>query len=355
MTVSIDLRLTRGDFTLDTAFEVPASGFTALFGPSGCGKTTLLRAIAGLEPAAQGQVLVDGECWQDSRTQLATHRRPVGYVFQQPSLFAHLDVRDNLRFGMQRRPRPERGLAFDQVVDLLGLAPLMHRRVAGLSGGECQRAAIAQALLSHPRLLLMDEPLSALDQESRSVLLPYLDEMQRQLAIPVLYVSHALDEVARLTAHMVLLREGRVVDSGELNSLLTRLDLPMSRGRNAEAVIRATVLANDDGDGLSELRFSGGVLWAPHVGAAPGERVRVRIRARDISLTLAPATGTSVLNVLEVVVSEVVDDGPAQSLVRLAAGEDTLLARVTRRSRRVLDISPGKRMYAQIKGVALGA
>jgi molybdate transport system ATP-binding protein len=353
MTIRVDLRLDRGGFRLAADFEVPSTGFTALFGPSGCGKTTLLRAIAGLEPAAEGTLRVGQESWQDGSHRLPPHRRPVGYVFQQPVLFAHLGVRENLRFGMQRRRRARSGLEYDQVVELLGLSAMLERRVPGLSGGEQQRVAIAQALLSEPRLLLMDEPLSALDQASRSLLLPYLDEMQRELAIPVLYVSHALDEVARLTDRMVLMRDGQVVTSGEINELLTRLDLQMAHGRNAEAVVHATVYAHDAVDQLTELRFGGGQLWVPRVEAPPGTGVRLRLRARDVSLALQPLQGTSILNSFPVVVSELVEDGPAQIMVRLTAGDATLLARVTRRSQRLLAIEPGKRLHAQVKSVAL--
>jgi len=353
MTIRVDLRLNRGGFQLAADFEVPASGFTALFGPSGCGKTTLLRAIAGLEPAADGTLRVGPDTWQDDNRRLPPHRRPVGYVFQQPVLFAHLGVRENLCFGARRRQGDRPGLEFDQVVDLLGLSAMLERRVPGLSGGERQRVAIAQALLSKPRLLLMDEPLSALDQASRSVLLPYLDEMQRQLAIPVLYVSHALDEVARLTDRMVLMRDGRVVTSGGINELLTRLDLQMAHGRNAEAVIHATVHADDAVDQLTELRFGGGQLWVPRVEASPGTEVRLRVRARDVSLALQPLHGTSILNSFPVEVLELVDDGPAQVMVRLAAGDAVLLTRVTRRSQRLLGIEAGKQLHAQVKSVAL--
>ena len=353
MTIQVDLKLDRGGFRLAADFEVPASGFTALFGPSGCGKTTLLRAIAGLEPAARGGVRVGQDTWQDADGCLPPHRRPVGYVFQQPVLFAHLGVHENLRFGMLRRQGDRPGLEFDQVVEMFGLSAMLERRVPGLSGGERQRVAIAQALLSKPRLLLMDEPLSALDQASRSVLLPYLDEMQRQLAIPVLYVSHALDEVARLTDRMVLMRDGRVVTTGEINELLTRLDLDMAHGRNAEAVIQAAIHDHDDGDRLTELRFSGGPLWVPRVDAPPGTVVRLRVRARDVSLALQPLQGSSILNSFPVVVSELVDDGPAQVMVRLVAGDAVLLTRVTRRSQRLLEIEPGKQLHAQVKSVAL--
>ncbi len=353
MTVQVDMHLDKGGFRLECAFESPPSGFTAVFGPSGCGKTTLLRAIAGLEPEARGRVKVGADSWQDANVCLPTHRRPVGYVFQHPRMFSHLDVHANLRYGMQRRRSSDAALDFDLVVELLGLSDLLHRHAPGLSGGERQRVAIAQALLSNPRLLLMDEPLAALDQASRSVLLPYLDDIQRQLAIPVLYVSHALDEVARLTDHMVLMRDGRVVTSGGINELLTRLDLPMAHGRNAEAVMHAAVRAHDTPDQLTELSFSGGRLWVPRVDAAAGTRVRLRIRARDVSLALQPLSGTSILNSFPVVVEEIDDDGPAQVMVRLQAGDQTLLARVTRRSQRLLAIEPGKHLHAQIKSVAL--
>ncbi len=353
MSVAVDIRLHKGGFDLHSAFEAPASGFTALFGPSGCGKTTLLRVIAGLEPDARGQVRVGDETWQDARGTLPPHRRRVGFVFQQPVLFAHLDVRANLDYALRRRRGDGSGLSFAQVVELLGLDALLARRAPVLSGGERQRVAIAQALLSNPRLLLMDEPLSALDQASRSVLLPYLDQMQRELAIPVLYVSHALDEVARLTDHMVLMRDGRVVTGGDINTLLTRLDLPMAHGRNAEAVLRAAVHAQDDADGLTELRFAGGPLWVPRVDLPRGTAVRLRIRARDVSLALQPVSGTSILNTLPVTVAEIDDDGPAQVMVTLRAGDQLLLTRVTRRSQRLLDIAPGKAMYAQVKSVAL--
>lgn len=353
MSVAVALRLAKGGFGLDAAFDVPDSGFTALFGPSGCGKTTLLRAIAGLEPAARGTLRIGGEVWQDATQTLPTHRRPVGFVFQHPALFSHLDVDANLRFGMQRRTRSDNALDYAQVVELLGLGPLLSRRVPGLSGGECQRVAIGQALLSHPRLLLMDEPLSALDQTSRSVLLPYLDAMQRQLAIPVLYVTHALDEVTRLSDHLVLMDDGRVVTSGPINALLTRLDLPMAHGRNAESVIHARIDGQDDADQLTELVFSGGRLWVPRVDLPRGTGVRLRIRARDVSLALQPLEGTSILNSFPVVVDETDDDGGAQIIVRLRAGDALLLTRITRRSQRALGIVAGTSMHAQIKSVAL--
>jgi molybdate transport system ATP-binding protein len=352
MSIVIDTRVGKGDFDLQARFEAPASGFTAVFGPSGCGKTTLLRVIAGLEPAAQGLVQVGDQVWLDASCRLATHRRAVGYVFQQPALFAHLKVRDNLFYGMRRRsPKPV--LAFDEVVELLGLGGLLERGVTGLSGGERQRVAIAQALLSSPRVLLMDEPMAALDRASRLALLPYLEALQRTLDIPVLYVSHALDEVARLTEFMVLMHRGRVSASGAVNDLLTRLDLPLAHGGEAEAVIRARVSTQDERDYLTELAFSGGWLWVPRVDMPAGTPVRLRIRARDVSLALQPVSGSSILNSFPVTVTGLAEDGPAQVMVRLQAGEEMLLTRVTRRSRRILAIEPGSQLYAQVKSVAL--
>ena len=352
MTIRIDTRVRKGDFRLQASFELPATGFSAVFGASGCGKTTLLRVIAGLEPGAEGLVQVGHETWLDARQRLPTHRRAVGYVFQQPALFVHLNVRANLRYGMRRRRVP-RALAFDDVVDLLGLGAMLERRVPGLSGGERQRVAIAQALLSSPRLLLMDEPMAALDRASRRTLLPYLQGLQRALDIPVLYVSHALDEVARLTDFMVLMRDGRAVASGAVNDLLTRLDLPLAHGDEAEAVIRARVIGHDEHDHLSELESSAGKLWVPHVELPLGTTVRLQVRARDVSLALQPLTGSSILNSLPVTVVDVAEDGPSQAVVRLQAGDEMLLTRVTRRSQRALAIEPGRHLYAQVKSVAL--
>lgn len=348
----IDTRLDKGDFELQARFEAPAKGFTALFGPSGSGKTTLLRVIAGLERGSQGLVQVGDQVWMDANGRLPTHRRAVGYVFQQPALFSHLEVRGNLVYGMRRRsPRPL--LAFDEVVELLGLAGLLERGVSGLSGGERQRVAIAQALLSSPRVLLMDEPMASLDQASRLMLLPYLEALQRALDIPVLYVSHALDEVARLADFMVLIHHGRISASGAVNDLLTRLDLPLAHGGEAEAVIQARVSTQDERDHLTELTFSGGRLWVPQVDLAAGTQVRLRVRARDVSLALQPISGSSILNSFPVTVTGLAEDGAAQVMVRLQVGREMLLTRVTRRSRRNLAIEPGSQLYAQVKSVAL--
>ena len=345
--------LTLGAFRLAAAFTAPARGVTALFGPSGSGKTTLLRCIAGLEHAPGGRLVVNGTVWQDAAHSLPTHRRPLGYVFQEASLFPHLSVRANLEYGRRRVPVAAHKVAFDQAVALLGLAPLLARDPARLSGGERQRVAIARALLTSPQLLLMDEPLAALDQASKDDILPYLERLHDELAIPVLYVSHALDEVARVADQLVLLERGAVRASGPIAELVTRLDLPLAHGDSAEAIVAATVAAHDDDDGLSYLDSRAGRISLPRVALAVGRAVRVRIRARDVSLMLTRPEGTSILNVFPARVVDLGDDSPGQVMVRLDAGGAALLTRITRKSARLLALAPGVRVFAQVKGVAL--
>ena len=346
-------------FTLDVGLPLPGAGITALFGPSGCGKTTLLRAVAGLVRPQPGRVVVGDQMWQDDAAGvwLPTHRRALGYVFQEASLFAHLSVQGNLDFGLKRVPAAERRIALDQAIELLGIGHLLARRPSQLSGGERQRVAIARALATSPRLLLMDEPLAALDAARKAELLPYFERLQRELRIPLLYVSHSLDEVARLATHMVLLDAGRVRASGATGELLTRLDLPLAHGDHAGAVIDGALAAIDQRWNLLEVRFAGGVLHCVQAAGSPlrhvGERLRLRVLARDVSLALAPASDTSILNVLPATVHSLTDDGPAQTLVALDLAGSTLLARVTRKSAAALRLSAGQRVFAQVKGVAL--
>ena len=346
-------------FTLDVGLPLPGAGITALFGPSGCGKTTLLRAVAGLVRPQPGRVVVGDQMWQDDAAGvwLPTHRRALGYVFQEASLFAHLSVQGNLDFGLKRVPAAERRIALDQAIELLGIGHLLARRPSQLSGGERQRVAIARALATSPRLLLMDEPLAALDAARKAELLPYFERLQRELRIPLLYVSHSLDEVARLATHMVLLDAGRVSANGPTGELLTRLDLPLAHGDHAGAVIDGALAAIDQRWNLLEVRFAGGVLHCVQAAGSPlrhvGERLRLRVLARDVSLALAPASDTSILNVLPATVHSLTDDGPAQTLVALDLAGSTLLARVTRKSAAALRLSAGQRVFAQVKGVAL--
>ena len=353
MSIDIRLKVRRGDFALDAEMNVPLSGVTAVFGPSGCGKTTLLRAIAGLEAGVDGYLRVGDQIWQDQHRFIAPHRRPLGYVFQEASLFPHLSVRRNLDYGYRRIAAADRRVDFAEAVELLGVGPLLDRRPQELSGGERQRVAIARALLVSPRLLLLDEPLSALDLESKAAILPYLERLHRELEIPVLLVSHTTDEVAQLTDYLVLMGAGRVRAVGPIAEMLTRLDLPLASSDNAEAMIEALVVSHDADDHLSYLAFSGGQFAVPRLDLPLGNSLRLRILARDVSLTLERQTGTSILNIFPVKVAEVRDSGPSQVLVRLWASDACLLARVTRRSARLLDLRQGKGLYAQVKSVAI--
>jgi molybdate transport system ATP-binding protein len=355
MAIRARIRLDRGDFVLDVDLDLPERGISALFGHSGSGKTTILRAIAGLERAPGGLVALGDAVWQDDAAGVfvPVHKRPLGYVFQEASLFAHLDVRANLEFGRKRVPAAERRFDVAPVTDLLGIGHLLERRPQQLSGGERQRVGIARALLASPRLLLMDEPLAALDLRRKQEILPYLERLHDALAIPIVYVSHAPDEVARLADHLVLLDAGRVVASGPLGATLARADLPPVFADDA-GVVLDTRLAGHEPDCLSRLDFPGGALYVGQRQEAVGSRLRCRIHARDVSLALARPIGTSIVNVLPAVVTAVAGtDVPGHVLVQLRVGDSPLLARITERSRRELAIAPGLQLWAQVKGVAL--
>jgi molybdate transport system ATP-binding protein len=276
-------RLEWPGFCLDVDLSLPLRGVTALFGPSGSGKTTLLRCIAGLERAPHGRLTVAGEIWQDQRHWVPTHKRPLGYVFQEASLFSHLTVLGNLNYGI-RRISTGSLVSVEHAIELLGIRHLLARKPDRLSGGERQRVAIARALAVNPRLLLMDEPLAALDLKRKQEILPYLERLHDELEIPVLYVSHSPDEVARLADHLVVMETGRVIIDGPLAATLARLDLPIHLGEDIGTVIETTVSEVDNEWHLMRVDFPGGELWAPNSGVPVGHRVRVRVLARDVSL-----------------------------------------------------------------------
>jgi molybdate transport system ATP-binding protein len=348
-------RIERGDFRLDVDLELPARGVTVLFGHSGSGKTTCLRAMAGLERAPGGFFSLAGEVWQDEANGvfLPTHRRALGYVFQEASLFPHLSVERNMAFGQQRAGNPAPHGELAAVAELLGIGALLKRRPDSLSGGERQRVAIARALLAAPRLLLMDEPLAALDFKRKREILPYLERLHDELAIPVIYVSHAPDEVARLADHLILLEDGRVAASGALSETLARTDLPPAFADDAGVVIETT-LSGNVADNLSQLDFADGALQVGRRPEAPGSRLRCRIHARDVSIALERPRASSIVNILAATVSAVAaTDTPGHVLVQMRVGGTPLLARITERSRRELEIVPGRAVWAQIKGVAL--
>lgn len=354
--IHASLRLDHPGFTLDVDLHLPGRGVTALFGHSGSGKTSCLRCIAGLERAGIGRLEINGECWQDSTNRLFVppHQRALGYVFQDDNLFAHLTVRGNLEFGMKRVAARQRRVAWDLAVELLGIGHLLERMPERLSGGERQRVGIARALLTSPRLLLMDEPLAALDLKRKQEILPYLERLHDELETPVIYVSHSPDEVARLADYLVLLDEGRVVAQGDLRETLARLDLPTAFGEDAGVVIDSVVAEHDATYHLTRLVFQGGDVLVARRDEAIGQRLRFRVHARDVSLALAKAEGTSISNLLPACVEQVVPaDTPAHVLVRLNAQGTALLARISRRSADQLDVRAGKTLWAQIKTVAL--
>ena len=352
MSIAAQFKLAWPGFSLDVDLDLPGRGVTALFGHSGCGKTTLLRCIAGLERGA-GRLAINGEIWQDAGVFLPTHRRPLGYVFQDARLFAHLDVGGNLDYA-RRRAASVNSRGDAAIVELLGLGPLLDRLPERLSGGEQQRVAIARALLSAPRLLLLDEPLAALDHARKQEILPYLERLRDELDIPVIYVSHAADEVARLADHLVVMDGGRAVAQGPLAETLARIDLPIRLGEDAGAVFAATVAERDAEWHLARVEFDGGELWVRDSGVAVGRRVRVRILARDVSLANSRHDDVSIMNLLPAtVLAHAAEDHPSAILVQLRVGGTKLLARLTRRSAQRLDLAPGREVWVQIKAVAL--
>ncbi|NER64071.1 molybdenum ABC transporter ATP-binding protein [Pseudomonas sp. MAFF212427] len=352
------LQVAFSDFQLDVDLQLPGRGVSALFGHSGSGKTTCLRCLAGLERADHAYIEVNGEVWQDSARHyfMPPHQRPIGYVFQEASLFAHLSVHANLTFGWRRIPRTQRQVGLEQACELLGIRHLLERTPDTLSGGERQRVGIARALLTSPRVLLMDEPLAALDGPRKREILPYLERLHDELQIPLIYVSHAQEEVARLADHLVVLEQGKVQACGPISQTLARLDLPLALQDDAAVVIEGQVGHYDAAYQLLDLQLPASTLTLrlTHGPLAAGARLRVKVQARDVSLSLAEDTRTSILNRLPVRVRELrASDNPAQVMVSLDADGTALLARVTRYSCDQLQLTPGQQLWAQIKSVAL--
>ncbi|NLO81010.1 MAG: molybdenum ABC transporter ATP-binding protein [Xanthomonadaceae bacterium] len=348
MSLNAAFRYRQGQFTLDAALDLPA-GVTALFGPSGCGKSTLLRCLAGLV-RPRGHCRVNGETWQDDdrRLFLPTHRRAVGLVFQDARLFDHLDVFGNLRFAARRAKTLDR---LDELIRLFDLAPLLHRRSATLSGGERQRVALARALLTRPKLLLLDEPLAALDARRKAEILPYLARLPEQQPIPILYVTHNLDEVLHLAQRIALMEGGQILAAGPLDALLTRLDLPLALRPDASVLLPVEVENHQPEHHLSALRLGRQRLWTTLLALPVGARTQLRVQARDVELSLDPPSRSAVLNVLPATVMAIAPHRPGQCIVRLAIEQQPLLAWVSERSRQALELEPGKQVYAQIRGL----
>ncbi len=349
--LELDLAHEFGAFTLDARFTAPP-GVTALFGRSGSGKTTVVNAVAGLLRVRRGRVVLAGEVLQDSaaRLWLPPHRRRIGYVFQEPRLFPHLTVRQNLEYGAPRDAPPD---AFDRITTLLGIAPLLARRPAALSGGEAARVAIGRALLSQPRLLLMDEPLAALDADLKAEILPYLERLRDEAGVPILYVSHAIAEVARLATTVVVIEAGRVLRAGPAAQVLADPEAAPALGADVAGAVLTGRLVAHHPDGLSEVAVSGGTLHLPHVAAAPGSLLRVRIPASEVMLARDRPQGLSALNILPAVVTSIAAAEGAGVMVQLRSGDDLILARITRRSVAALDLGTGSACHIIVKSVAV--
>jgi molybdate transport system ATP-binding protein len=351
--LSVAFRHRLPGLSLDVAFQAPR-GVTALFGRSGAGKTTVINAVAGLLCPDAGRITVGDRVLFDSATRcnLPPAARAIGYVFQDARLFPHLTVRQNLTYG-QWAARRGRGEDPDRIIALLGIETLLPRRPGTLSGGERQRVAIGRAILSNPQILLMDEPLAALDDARKAEILPYLERLRDEIDLPILYVSHAMTEVARLATTLVLMDQGRVTAAGPVADILADPATAPTLGlREAGALLMARVAAHD-GDGLTRLDSAAGPLWLPQLAAPIGASLRLRILAQDVMLATERPQGLSALNILPATVQDIrLGDGPG-ALVRLAAGDEAILARITRRSASALALKPGQPVFAVLKAVSV--
>ncbi|MDD2761318.1 MAG: molybdenum ABC transporter ATP-binding protein [Methylomonas sp.] len=369
-TIHAKFDLDYGEFRLNVDLALPGSGITVLFGHSGSGKTTLLRCIAGLQQAPKGFLKINDEVWQDSEhgVFLPTHKRSLGYVFQEANLFPHLTVKGNLQFGLKRTGQI--GVDLTHILELLGIAHLLERMPDGLSGGERQRVAIARALALNPKVLLMDEPLAALDFKRKQEILPYLGRLHTELNMPVIYVTHSQQEVAQLADHLVVMADGRVQASGPLSETLSRLDVPLAQDRDASTVWQVRVAGHEALYHLTHIAFDGGTLYLPSLAAEVGTPLRLQIFARDVSITLQEPIATSILNVLPAIVTGIADDDSGHCVVQLRlpgtagvpqsvgnqsgrVGTHSLLAHITQKSARLLGLQDGMSVYVQIKGTSI--
>jgi molybdate transport system ATP-binding protein len=341
-------------FSIDAAF-VGGRGVTALFGVSGAGKTSVIQILAGLLRPDGGHVKINERILFDSsrNINLPPEKRRLGYVFQDARLFPHMNIERNLTYGARDPDRRSKGIAISDVVSVLGLEGMLKRKPTTLSGGERQRVAIGRALLADPELLLMDEPLASLDAGRRSEIMTFIEMVQVTFSIPIIYVSHNMDEVVRLADDLVVLDNGRVRAAGPIEDVTTDLaNAQMSEAAELGAVMKVHVVGHDDVDRLTKLKTGGVELWLPRLSANVGDDIRIRIRARDVSITLSPPSDTSILNVLPARILEIADSGDAQKDILLDFGS-RLIARVTSRSARQLALAPGQEVFAQIKSVSV--
>lgn len=355
-TIELQLQLQRNDFDMQIDTALPGRGITAISGPSGCGKTTLLRAIAGLEDTSIKRELthisVNGRVWHSHQGHIPTSARRVGYVFQEANLFAHLSVKDNLEFGLKRNQPAQ--VNYDEVIEIFDLAPLLARATENLSGGERQRVALARALLASPSLLLMDEPLAALDHARKQEILPYLERLQTYLSIPMIYVSHALDEIVQLADYLLLMERGRITAQGTVIELFNQPSSPLAHREDAFSLLSGQVLESCSKHQLTRVAAGDTCLYLPRINVSEGEPVSLRVYSRDISLCLDYPRHTSILNIIpaHILALEVVPD-KGQCLVHLALADQQVLARISLHSQVQLDLKPDQQVFAQIKALSL--
>ncbi len=350
----LDRRTMAGSgFALSADLTLPAEGITVIFGPSGCGKTTLLRCIAGLDLAEDAEIVVQDTIWQDHKRFLPVHQRKLGYVFQEASLLPHLTAEGNLRYAAKRSGKPQPEL-WDQVVNLLSLSTLLERKPDQLSGGERQRVALARALLSQPSLLLMDEPLASLDLPRKQEILPYLEQLRSAFKIPVIYVTHAMDEVTRLADYLVLMDQGEIQAAGPVEEVLSQPSLAAFFGDETSVLISGCIAHRDPQWGLMKVSFSGGDIWIKDTHQTLGDSVRLRVLARDVSLSRSEDVDSTIQNRLRVSLVEISDTPDASTaMLRLKCGDVQILARVTQRAISSLDLKIGEQLWAQIKTAAV--
>lgn len=351
MSIEIRIDSVRGDFSLNIDVTLPGRGVTAIFGPSGSGKTSILRTVAGLDKHAEARIICNDQEFQGGQNFVPPHKRSIGYVFQQPSLFEHLTVQQNIDYAANRASAKQSDI--DEMKELLGVQSLSHRPCHSLSGGEAQRVAIVRALATCPRLLLMDEPLSSLDQQRKDEFIPYLEKLHNQLSIPVMYVSHSRQEVARISDFLVLIENGKVVGSGETSEMFTLLDSPLGRDDQAQSIIQAHALEYDEHAHLFRLDTQLGQLWASARSTFDRDNMRIRIFAKDVSVSLCKPEKTSVLNILPAVVSDISNLGSGQVMLKLIINDLPLLSRITVKSLQDLDLKQGMPVFAQVKSVAV--
>jgi len=350
--------LEKNDFVLDVDFALASVGITALFGVSGSGKTSLLRCIAGLDRADNGYLSLGDTLWQNNDFFVPVHKRNIATVFQDSRLFSHLSIKDNLQYGLKRNNTQASALAYDEVVELLGIDTLLNKSCQALSGGQRQRVAIARALLSNPYLLLMDEPLASLDTSSKQEILPYLESVQKHVDIPIIYVSHALDEVLQLADSMMLIDDGRISALGSINELLTDTQLPLAHRHEACSILSGKVKTHETHFHLSHIDINTGSVSLSQINKSVGDRVNLKIAARDVSIALSPPANTSINNIFPVTIKDIIaTSDPSKMLASLNVGEEILLAQITLKSVESLDlknkIKNNVTVYAQVKSIAL--